>query len=235
MAVDQALLISADQSGDSTLRFYSWSTPTLSLGYFQSYDDRKRHEPSLKCAVVRRASGGGAIVHDREITYSLCIPSVNRWSTRNCELYKLVHQEISAVLAGFGIDSRLVEKSLEFESKDGADHPRAFLCFQRRTPGDIIVGKHKIGGSAQRRLKNSLIQHGSILLARSNCAPELPGILEVTEFEVARQEFCRELAIRFSDKLDLRLEPSKLSDEEKRLCDEVKSAQFGNREWTKKR
>ena len=75
MAIDEALLESAaDESCDLvTLRFYRWSEPTLSLGYFQSYEDRNSHEASRSLPVVRRSSGGGALVHDHEWTYSLAI------------------------------------------------------------------------------------------------------------------------------------------------------------------
>src|SRR5689334_21696416 len=74
MAIDDALLESAAEAGVATLRLYQWSEPTLSLGYFQAAAERKTHQPSLTCALVRRASGGGAILHDRELTYSLALP-----------------------------------------------------------------------------------------------------------------------------------------------------------------
>src|SRR5882724_9809402 len=74
MAVDEALLESAAVDGIATLRLYQWSEPTLSLGYFQPAADRQTHPASRECPLVRRASGGGAILHDRELTYSLAIP-----------------------------------------------------------------------------------------------------------------------------------------------------------------
>src|SRR5687767_13677741 len=73
MAVDEALLASA-AAGVATLRFYTWSQPTLSLGYFQHAHQRDAHAASRSCPLVRRASGGGAILHDRELTYSLAVP-----------------------------------------------------------------------------------------------------------------------------------------------------------------
>src|SRR5438445_617792 len=69
MAVDEALLEDAARSGRPTLRFYGWAEPTLSLGYFQPYAQRASHPPSSRCAVVRRPTGGGAILHDAELTY----------------------------------------------------------------------------------------------------------------------------------------------------------------------
>ena len=74
MAVDEALLLDASENGSASLRFYGWNAPTLSLGYFQRYDDRDLHAASRDCAVVRRQTGGGAILHDRELTYSLVLP-----------------------------------------------------------------------------------------------------------------------------------------------------------------
>jgi lipoate-protein ligase A len=88
MAVDEALLRSAAQRGTATLRFYQWSEPTLSLGYFQAADDRQQHFASLACPLVRRASGGGAIVHDRELTYSLAMPLSNTRTAQATRLYE---------------------------------------------------------------------------------------------------------------------------------------------------
>ena len=74
MAVDEALVDDAAARGTCWLRFYGWAEPTLSLGYFQGHEERLAHRPSRQCPVVRRMSGGGAILHDAEITYSLAIP-----------------------------------------------------------------------------------------------------------------------------------------------------------------
>ena len=103
MALDQALLESADQRSAITLRFYRWSEPTLSLGYFQKFNDRETHAASLDCPVVRRSSGGGAIVHDHELTYSICVPESNRWSKSSDQLYDLVHHQVIQVLGQRGI------------------------------------------------------------------------------------------------------------------------------------
>ncbi len=69
--------MAAVASGLASLRFYQWNQPTLSLGYFQSYEDRGRHAASQECTVVRRQTGGGAILHDRELTYSLILPATH--------------------------------------------------------------------------------------------------------------------------------------------------------------
>ena len=65
MAIDEVLLESAATDGVATLRLYHWNEPTLSLGYFQAAEERERHQASTNCPLVRRASGGGAILPNR--------------------------------------------------------------------------------------------------------------------------------------------------------------------------
>src|SRR5688572_17520100 len=92
MAIDEALLSDATENGVATLRFYQWSEPTLSLGYFQRYDERYQHTGSRDCAVVRRQSGGGAILHDRELTYSLALPAGHPLARDSQRLYSAIHE-----------------------------------------------------------------------------------------------------------------------------------------------
>ena len=85
------LLERAQEQAAACLRFYGWSEPTLSLGYFQTYADRQEHPPSLPCAAVRRLTGGGAILHDAELTYSIVLPGTHPLAARRDELYQAVH------------------------------------------------------------------------------------------------------------------------------------------------
>ena len=174
MAVDETLLESAADGGGFSLRFYRWQEPTLSLGYFQQYDDRWQHAASLNCPAVRRATGGGAILHDREITYSIAVPPGHRLAVKHIALYETIHAALIDVLAGYGIHASLCQAKA---GKCGRSQP--FLCFQRRSPGDVLLSDVKIAGSAQRRCRGAVLQHGSVLLARSPAAPELPGLAEV--------------------------------------------------------
>ena len=74
MAIDQSILDSVSRTGIPVLRFYQWAEPTLSLGYFQGLSARAAHVQSNSIGCVRRTTGGGAIVHDQELTYSITIP-----------------------------------------------------------------------------------------------------------------------------------------------------------------
>lgn len=232
MAVDQALLESAESLGQTTFRIYFWEPATVSLGYFQKFEQRRQHEASQPCPFVRRKTGGGAIVHDQEITYSLCVPSSERWSSKNKQLYDRVHQSLIELLDEYGIESHLfgdaIANSQEAANKD------PFLCFQRRANGDLIIGKDKVAGSAQRRLKKSLLQHGSILIRRSEYAPELPGIADIAESFPGREEFVSRWIKRLSNDLQIDLQSAQLSDEEKKLASVLESS-FKSDAWNQNR
>jgi lipoate-protein ligase A len=176
MAIDEALLHEAiererDQAF-ATLRWYLWQQPTLSLGYFQSIDDRNQHAASASLPVVRRSSGGGAIVHHCELTY--CWVERTRQASDAASRYDFFHQAVVDYLAQGGVDGRRVGKSMLFQGGN------PFLCFQRRAPEDITVAGYKVLGSAQRRHQGVLLQHGSLLLAASPFAPQLPGLTELS-------------------------------------------------------
>src|SRR5262245_22602381 len=81
MARDEVLLRSALDRGVASLRFYTWSEPTLSLGYFQAHVERLADPLLAEVAWVRRPTGGAAILHDRELTYALALPAGAPWHT----------------------------------------------------------------------------------------------------------------------------------------------------------
>ncbi len=179
MAVDEMLLERAQQGAAPCLRFYGWSEPTLSLGYFQEYQHRTQHAASRNCGVVRRLTGGGAILHDRELTYSLILPPKHRFAEHRDELYRAVHGCLIEVLRQLGIPAELSP------GERADDSPGPFLCFQRRALGDVVVGPTKIAGSAQRRRNGAVLQHGSLLWKASPAAPELPGLEDVAARPIA--------------------------------------------------
>ncbi len=238
MAVDQALLETANRTGQMTLRFYQWSEPTLSLGYFQSHLDRESHPPSRQCAMVRRKTGGGAIMHDRELTYSLCVPSQNRWSSKNTELYESIHQVIIELLAEFEIGCKLfkdVDPTTEFRNSVPKIRQNAFMCFERRSPGDIVLDGYKIVGSAQRRAKNALLQHGSILLHHSPHAPTLMGLNDLANFSLNVAQTVEKLCKDVTNRLRIVLNHGKLSHLEKSTVAGIFEGTFNSSDWNLRR
>lgn len=230
MSIDQEMLQQTNRDGLLRLRIYRWKEPTVSLGYFQKLSDFQTFQGQHSLPVVRRSTGGGAIVHHHDWTYSIAIPGELAGGNAlgaSALLYDCMHRAVIGWLASRSVVARKwTDKTLQVtpqSSVKAADNtntapespsdapaasctPKAcnFLCFERRTAGDVVVdlsaaglvGTQPVGtqhfrskdakvmGSAQRRLGGSLLQHGSLLLRTSPFAPSLLGL-----FELAGREF----------------------------------------------
>jgi lipoyl(octanoyl) transferase len=176
MGLDEALLRSAVERGVASLRFYTWSAATLSLGYFQPHAPARQYPGLAELPWLRRPTGGDALIHHHEVTYALALPpgaswqGVTPWSQR-------FHRILRSALAELGVSTHLCE------GEEAQKHGEV-LCFLHLTPGDLILAGHKIVGSAQRKARGALLQHGGILLARSPHTPELPGIAELSGIDL---------------------------------------------------
>ncbi len=229
MAVDEYLLDWTSQTGCCCWRFYQWVEPTLSLGYFQQYGERDGHVASLGCPVVRRASGGGAILHHHELTYSLTVPTDHPLGRRRHWTYEAIHRTLIAVLSKSGIEADLFGSS-----ERGDERSKDFLCFNRRSPNDIIVGDVKIAGSAQRRVADAVLQHGSVLLDRSTAAPELAGLSEVSGKALKPGDLTQAWRDQLAEVLRFQWREDRLSEEEEDHVAKIVAEKFGNSSWTEK-
>ena len=229
MAVDETLLALAAEQRRLTLRFYQWSEPTLSLGYFQRSADRRQHAASRDCVVVRRSSGGGAIVHDRELTYALAMPVEGVPPSGARGLYDVMHDGLVTLLSRRRVAAdRVVDEPRRNQSE-------SFLCFERRSPGDVVLGGTKICGSAQRRKQGAILQHGSLILARSDAAPELPGLLELTGEAWSADELIQDWRQETASRLGVRLMPTTLSQDELTRVRTELFDRFDSGRWTHRR
>ncbi len=242
MAIDDAMLDYATEHQRVLLRLYQWSEPTLSLGYFQKIEERELHAASRSIALVRRATGGGAIVHHHDLTYSLAVPQLSIQLGSAPALYSAVHRAMVDWLNELGLAAAQWQSvhtfSLPTVQRTAASKVE-FLCFQRRSDGDGVVGEHKILGSAQRRGKGALLQHGSLLLSRSAHAPELPGIGDLVASELdlmaSGRPFACEMLLRLERGIDALLGVrhqcgDSLSGEVRRLAID-KIAKFDAQDW----
>lgn len=159
MALDDALLEAAGTEGLMALRLYSWDPPALSFGRnepaSQRYD-RKRIE-AQGLATVRRPTGGRAVWHNREVTYSVVAPTDTFGSLR--DTYQELHLMLAEALNALGADVALAPDR-------GATPLGAGSCFATAAGGEVMArGGAKLVGSAQVRRGAAFLQHGSILIA----------------------------------------------------------------------
>ena len=227
MAADEVLLESA-AAGVASLRFYGWPEATLTLGYFQPERGRLTDDRLAVLSWVRRPSGGGAIVHHLEVTYALALPAGRPWQDEQSWLVRM-HQIIAAALDRLGVAAQL--------HVPPPDEPpfQGFLCFQHFTAGDLMIQGAKVAGSAQRRLRKALMQHGSILLAASPSAPMLPGIAELSGRTLAAAEVAAAVEQAFADQTGWPLEAGSWTDAERRRLQDISHDKYGQDSWNRKR
>jgi lipoate-protein ligase A len=228
MAVDEALLASAAAGGPLTLRVYRWSEPTLSLGYFQPHDQRAAHTASATCRAVRRATGGGAILHHHDVTYSLTGPIANRLDCELRDWYLRVHAAWITSLQRWGV-------AAESCPRTDAEREGRFLCFERRAEGDLLLRTRKIGGSAQRRQARAALQHGSLLLRCSAFAPELPGIADLAGHELPVNDWLTDWLTALAEAWHVTWVPGELTRAERRAAEAWEENKYGQRRWTLRR
>jgi lipoate-protein ligase A len=162
LALDEAIFRSVrDGSRPPTVRCYAWDPPALSLGYAQDCDgtvDRAACR-ARGIAVVRRITGGGAVLHDDEVTYSVASgPAPALFGTGLVPAYRRIAGALVEALRELGVAAEAVQPG------GGARSPRHPSCFAAAAGYEIAVGGRKIVGSAQRREGGAFLQQGSILL-----------------------------------------------------------------------
>ncbi len=227
MAADETLVRSA-ADGIASLRFYGWSSATVSLGYFQSHTIRRADPNLAPLPWVRRPSGGATLVHHHELTYALALPREIADQTNESWMLRM-HRIIVAALTDLGLADRIV--LVEEKPIKHGQH----LCFQQFTPGDVQCAGRKVVGSAQRKYRQALMQHGSILLAQSEHTPSVPGIRELSgqTFDIAmvRQAVLRPLATATK----WNIENGDWSEKEKIGIRTLAAERYSSVEWNERR
>ncbi|MEO5509160.1 MAG: octanoyltransferase [Longimicrobiales bacterium] len=159
MAIDEALLHGVQNGAPPVLRFYQWTPACLSFGRNQTARDI--FDPAISrlhgIDVVRRPTGGLAVLHNRELTYSVAAPAALLGGPR--QAYRAINRALLAGLATLGVDAILA-------GRDAAPTRPTSLqpCFQAPGEGEVVAGGGKLVGSAQCCERRTILQHGSILL-----------------------------------------------------------------------
>jgi lipoate-protein ligase A len=160
MALDEATLQRAAPDAVTTLRFFDWERPAITIGYAIDapaslfLDECERRG----VPVVRRVTGGGIVLHGSDLTYAVTFPrSAIAPGEGLIETYRTINRAFADALQRFGVESALLDEATKSGRPAGA-------CFARPTRYDLVVGDKKLVGNAQRRRGQWLLNHGSMLL-----------------------------------------------------------------------
>jgi lipoate-protein ligase A len=214
MALDEALLRGG---GPPALRLYGWSPPALSLGHFQpraAFDEEAVR--AAGAVIVRRPTGGGAIHHDRELTFSISAePGRDGYPAETVEAYRFVHGVLQRALASVGAECTLHGGArLSTRPRDGT------LCFLDHTALDLVDAQgRKLAGSAQRRLRTvgreghagRVLHHGSLPLQVPRLSPGSGSVALAAGREVSWDELADAVIAAFTEALPAPLLEDRLS------------------------
>jgi lipoate-protein ligase A len=255
MAADESMLEHIGR-GESlpTLRLYAWAPACLSLGHAQPFADVDLDRLTQRgWDMVRRPTGGRAILHTDEITYSVIAPSSEpRVAGSVLESYNRLARALLKAVRALGLDARSNPLSAELSSKHGAANP---VCFEVPSAYEITVDGKKLIGSAQARRKEGVLQHGSLPLtgdlaritdvlifpdesARLDAAERLLARATTVESALGRtvtwDEAAQTLCSAFEAELDLHLEQGSLTESENRRLEQLLEQKYGHPVWMKR-
>jgi lipoyl(octanoyl) transferase len=241
MALDAALMDSVRAGGAPVLRFYRWSPCCLSLGRNQPARERYDLE-ALRARgfeVVRRPTGGRAVLHDRELTYSVILPDSLLGGPRRS--YATINRALVRGLRRLGVAAELQPRGRR------AAVPSLLPCFREPAEGEVVVGGRKLVGSAQFRERHVLLQHGSLLLEndqatvggllREPSAAEPPDdaspatLRELLGAPPSWKTLTRALAKGWTEELRVRLLPAEPSPQEEARATEL-AVHYADPAWT---
>ncbi len=252
MAADEAIAKSIGiLSSKPTLRFYRWNPATLSLGYFQKFNKEINSKYCIEnnIGLVRRITGGRAVLHADEITYSVCIPSSDPLFERDLiSSYKIIAQALAEGLRSLNLNPSFNQKKLP------AVHSSA-ACFDAPSIYEITVNNKKIIGSAQKRFQHSFLQHGSIPFTidpdklfncfnienkelknrlLENFKSSATGIKEELKKDISIDMAIDAFKYGFEKVLNIEFEVDKISEWEKELIDKDLYLKYKSEQWLKK-
>jgi len=249
MAIDSAILAAVEQGeAPPTLRLYSWDPPCLSLGYSQAYSDVDLHQLSANgWDLVRRPTGGRAILHTDELTYAVIGPKSDpRLAGNLMDSYQHISRALFEALSQMGLP-------VEVHAGKNPEAHHQPVCFENPSDFEITANGRKIIGSAQARKKTGLLQHGSLPLIgdltritkalryQTNAERQKAGevllqkaatVYDVLGVEISWDRAAEILANSFSRILNLNLVEGELSSDELDQALLLESGQFGHSSWT---
>jgi lipoyl(octanoyl) transferase len=245
MAIDEALYACADPDRPPVLRFYTWQNPTLSLGYFQQYKRVVQESFVMhnKIDVVRRITGGRAVLHQYEVTYALAGPLTNIFANQSLqETYRLIANALNLGLQRIGLD----HPSIRADASRERGESRLPQCFVSVSQFEHEIETKKVIGSAQKRSRDRFVQHGSILLdfdlfLQNGCIKKpdieiekkIAPLNRVFQRRVEMQEIVSNFHGAFEQIFQVRIEPSELDTRELKLAASLEPL-YQSEDWTQR-
>jgi lipoyl(octanoyl) transferase len=230
MAVDEAILRQRKSGASpSTLRLYSWQRRTVSLGYFQRIDTALADMCGQKnIDLIRRPTGGGFVLHDQEITFSVIFSRQDlRVQRQATEYFRVIATCVQKALLSLGVPVSLAE--IVFAGKD--NH---FFCFNNPTKYDLIVDGKKVCGSAQRRYRDIILQQGSLIL-RTPGDPvywqQATGLEDVLRKKISVAEISDAFQKSFAAELKINFIPGHLTSAEVSLARQLAAEKYTQTAW----
>ncbi len=263
MAIDEAILTAHSEGKvPPTVRFYGWEPATLSIGYFQKAEQEVHLERVREQGIgfIRRPTGGRAVLHDQELTYSIVVqeqyPGIPK--TVN-EAYRVLSEGLLQGFRRLGLQAEMVNLASEEEKQKYAVSGSS-ACFDSPSWYELVVEGRKIAGSAQVRQKGVVLQHGSILLdldidalfnvlkfpndrvrqrlqsSFSEKAVAINDILEAAGLKRVHIEQVQEAFRKgFADGLQVELREEPLTGYEQELAEFLIETKYGTNEWNLRR
>ncbi len=255
MAIDEAILIAHSEGKvPPTLRFYGWNPPTLSIGYFQQVEREVNIDQVKKrgFGFVRRPTGGRAVLHDQELTYSVIVSeNYPNMPSTIIDSYLLISQGLLEGFRQLGLKAEIV--SLEDEmSKQKHMSLGTSACFDAPSWYELVVEGRKVAGSAQTRQRGAILQHGSILLdldadalfdvlhvpsdqvkkrLKESFANRAVAINQLSAQSIGFEETMQAFISGFTKGMGINLISGELTPYEQRLATELVRSRYGSDTW----
>lgn len=259
MAMDEALLNwHSEKLIPPVIRFYEWEPATLSIGYFQQVhkDINLEEVRRQEIGFVRRPTGGRAVLHEHELTYSIIVeedyPDMPQTVT---EAYRVLSEGLLLGFRNLGLDAYFSVPDTEEKQAD-LKKPKSAVCFDAPSWYELVVEGRKVAGSAQTRQKGVILQHGAILL-------DLEEEKLLSLFKFANEEAMERMRVKLPEKavamnrlvdkpftveqcveafksgfqhaLEVDLVPYELTEEQLAYIEQLEKEKYANDEWNFKK
>lgn len=245
MAVDEAILTAAlDGKSPPTIRFFQWQKPSITFGYMVKVDNELNVDLCKKRDVpfIRRITGGGVVFHGCDITYSIVFPkSLAPETSSPLSSYRLINRIFVNALKKIGIKASLLEDKVE-HSRD--------VCFVEPTEYDVLYKGRKLIGNAQRRRRDWVLNHGSMLFdtgyrKMADLIANLENPVEtfsrnsisIQEIlpDLTREKVISAIINQFENDIGIKIKHGDLNDEESSLADKLVETKYSTEEWNMER